>query len=481
LDSRLYKTIKKILIWKPQPRQQLLLSCPSDETFFGGAKGGGKTDGMLGDFLAHANRHGKRAVGIFLRKSSKELEDAIERSKQIYQPLGAVWKEAKATWHFPNGAILRMRQIERDTDAQKYQGQSYSWICVDELGNYATPYIYNQMLSCLRSPHEGVMCQMRASGNPGGPGHAWVKRRFIDGKEPDHIYSYPVKVPSYNDDGTFLKYIEVDFTRCFIPSKIQDNLKLMKNDPAYFARLSMLPESLKRAFLHGDWNVFIGQAFSEISADRHYIENMHIPASWTRFGTLDWGYAKPYSIGYWAVSPYGRLIRIAEDYGCVDGMENEGVQLDATSVGKKNMPIINAMGVSRVYADPACWQKHGHGKGGLSIAKLLISTGMPLIPANNDRMASQAVIHNMLQQNLDDGYPMLRIIKDTCKDWVRTVPNLVGSKTNIEDVDTDGEDHIYDDTRFAVMAPEVTSAARQWLHAVPEQNRYIAEDRDYAM
>ena len=481
MNANIYKRIKEIVVWKPQPRQQFLLSCPAMETFFGGAKGGGKTDGMLGDFLAHAARYGNHAVGIFLRKSSKELEDAIERSKQIYQPLGAVWKEAKATWRFPNGAILRMRQIERDSDAQKYQGQSYSWICVDELGNYATPYIYNQMLSCLRSPWEEVICQMRASGNPGGPGHAWVKRRFIDKKQPDHIYSYPIKVPNYNDDGVFLNYIEIEFTRCFIPSKIQDNIKLMKADPSYYARLSMLPEALRRAFLFGDWNVFVGQAFQEINAEKHYIENMLIPASWTRFATLDWGYAKPYSIGFWAVSPYGRLIRMAEDYGCVDGMENEGVRLDATAVGKKVMPVINMMGIKRVYADPACWQKHGHGKGGLSIASLLKSTGMPLVPANNDRIASITTIHNMLQQELEDGYPMLQVMKDTCPDWIRTVPNLVGSKNNIEDVDTDGEDHPYDDTRFAVMAPEVVSASRQWLNKIPEMNRYQSEERDYAV
>jgi hypothetical protein len=467
--------LKKI-IWRPQPRQRVLLSCPADETFFGGAKGGGKTDGMLGDFAAHAKRYGKNAVGIFMRRSYPELEEAIRRSYQIFVPLGATFKISKNVWTFPNGATLKMRHIEKDADTQKYQGHSYSWICLDELGNYPSPYIYNQMLSCLRSAHEGVVCQMRATGNPGGPGHGWIKRRFIDGQQPDHIYTFETKIPM--PDGT---HKSVEFTRAFIPSKVTDNTKLIENDPQYLAKLHMLPDHLKRAFLFGDWDVFVGQVFSEIREDKHYVENMLIPADWTRFATLDWGYAKPYSVGFWAVSPHGRLYRITEDYGCVDGMEDEGVQLDATTVAKKILPIINMMGIRRVYADPAIWQKHGHGAG-LSIASLFQKVGIPIVPGKKDRKAALSVIHNMLQNNLDDGYPMLQIFKDTCPGWVRTVPNLVGAKSDIEDVDTNGEDHIYDDMRYAVLAPEVVNASKNWLNRMNTMpTKYGAVDKDYAL
>ena len=177
----------------------------------------------------------------------------------------------------------------------------------------------------------------------------------------------------------------------------------------------------------------------------------------------------------------GRLYRIAEDYGCVDGMEDEGVQLDATAFGKKVMPVINAMGVERVYADPAIWQKHGHGAD-LSIASLLKNVGMPVLPAKRDRKAALSVIHTMLQTNLDDGAPMLQIFEDTCPGWVRTVPNLVGAKSDIEDVDTNAEDHIYDDTRFAVLSPEVQQASRRWVQrSTVLPNRYYEEDRDYAV
>ncbi len=458
------------VIWSPQPKQLKLMQCPADETFFGGAKGGGKTDGMLGDFLAHASRNGDAAIGIFFRRSYKELEDVIERSKYIYNKMGAVFKISTNTWIFPNGAILRLRYIERDTDVMKYQGQSYSWICIDELGNYPSPYVYNNMLSCLRSA-KGVKCQMRSSGNPGGPGHAWVKRRFIDGQTPDKIYSFNTFIPD-GEGGTS----KVTFSRCFIPSNVNDNKILMRNDPMYVARLHQLPEHLKRAFLFGDWDVFVGQVFGEIGPD-HYMDDILIPHDWVRFATVDWGYSKPYSIGFWAVNDSGRLMRIGEDYGCVKGMEDTGVKLDALTVAKRLVPTLNALGITRVYADPAVWQKHGHG---MSIAALFEKAGINLTPGRRDRKASLAVVHTMLQTVLDDGFPMLRIFR-SCKDWIRTVPSLVGSKLDIEDVDTHGEDHIYDDMRYAVTSIEVQNASRGWLDKKQIVNMYSDEEKDYAV
>jgi len=457
-------------VWEPQPKQALLLSCPADEKFFGGSKGGGKSDAILGGWISHADRGGKHARGIIFRRSNSELEELIQRSREMFEPLGAVYKIAARTWTFPNGAILKMRFLEKDADVGKYQGHSYSYIAIDELGNYPTPYVYDNMLSCLRSVH-GVKCEMISSGNPGGVGHGWVKRRFIAGKIPNRIYKYEqiIKV-----DG---KEKKIEFTRCFIPSSVYDNKKLIENDPKYLARLEMLPDQLKRAFLHGDWDVFIGQVFGEIREDKHYIKRFLLPRHWPKFATIDWGYSKPYSIGYWTVTDTGRLIRIHEDYGCVPGMENVGVQRNAKEVAARMIPFLNAFGTNSVYADPACWQKHGHG---LSIAAIFDINGVKLKPAKRDRKAGLAALHTMLQNVDSEGRPLFEVM-DHCTAWIRTVPNLVGSKTDIEDVDTDGEDHAYDDTRFAVLSPEVQRGTDNWACRIHSNHRYLEEDRDYAL
>jgi len=460
-------SINNNVVWEPQPRQSVLLRCPADERFFGGAKGGGKTDAALGDWLKQmklATDLKLKARGIFFRRSYSELEEAIYRSQQFYPLLGAKWKDAKKIWIFPWGE-LKMKFIERDADAMKYQGHSYQWICMDELGNYPTPFAYNNMMSCLRSA-EGVPARFLSTGNPGGPGQSWIKRRFISGKTPDYIYTYKNKIVVKG------KERDVEMTRCFIPSFVSDNKYWEEKDPGYFARLAGLPEHLRKAYLDGNWDVSIGQAFPDIT-DNHKVEPFQIPYDWKRFATMDWGFTKPFSMGFWAVSPIGRLYRIGEYYGCPEGMEDEGLKLDAKTAGKKFVELTNALAIDHTYGDPACWARHGHGS---TIADIMDSAGLRLIPADRDRVTAKQTFHSMLQDTLDDGDPAFQVFS-TCTQWWRTVPNLVSDKNNIEDVDTRGEDHIYDDTRFAIMSPEVIRGIVSKGH---KRNNYAREDVDYA-
>ncbi len=457
------------VVWEPQPRQEVLLRCPADERFFGGAKGGGKTDAAIGDWLkqlALAHRSGGLAKGILLRRSYSELDEVISRSKMLYPKLGGEWKEVKKIWVFPGYGELKMRFIERDADAMRYQGHSYNWICVDELGNYPTPFTYNQMISCLRSA-EGIPARMMATGNPGGPGQGWIKRRWISGKKPDYIYTYDQDITLAG-----VKQV-VQTTRCFIPSFVSDNKYWALKDPGYFGRLAMLPVHLKKAFLDGDWNVSVGQAFPDLN-ESHKVEPFQIPYDWYRFATLDWGFTKPYSLGLWAFDPIGRLYRIGEDYGCVPGMEDEGLKLDATSAAKRFVEVTNALAIDHTYADPACWARHGHGS---TISELMEKAGLHVIPADRDRMVAKQMLHSMIQSKLDDGLPQLQVFS-TCSEWWRTVPNLVSDKNKMEDVDTRGEDHIYDDTRFAIMAPEIVRGLAD--HRATRKTSYIRGDVDYA-
>jgi hypothetical protein len=195
--------------WSPRgnPAQLALLKCPVFEVFFGGARGGGKTDGMLGEWAQHAGRYGKDAVGLMLRRTRTELIETIERSRAIYGPLGWTYNETEKMWRATNGARLRFAYLERDADAELYQGHSYTRVYVEEIGTFPSPAPIFKLMATLRSS-AGVPVGFRATGNPGGPGHQWVKARYID--------PAPLGNRIIRDEQTNLK-------RVFIPSKVDNN------------------------------------------------------------------------------------------------------------------------------------------------------------------------------------------------------------------------------------------------------------------
>jgi hypothetical protein len=228
--------MEREVTWKPNPGPQTwLLSCPVLDVFFGGARGGGKTDALLGDWAAHSARYGKDAHGIIFRRSMPELEDVIRRSREIYQPIGAEFREQSKTWVMPGSAELRMRYLEADADAARYQGHAYTWMGFDEMGNWASPLPLDQLRACLRS-NASVPCALRGTGNPGGPGHEWVKKRYIDPSPP------------------LTPFTVGGITRVFIPSKLSDNPRLT-NAEQYTANIrNSGPDWLVKAWLEGDWS-----------------------------------------------------------------------------------------------------------------------------------------------------------------------------------------------------------------------------------
>ena len=238
--------------WEPQPGPQTaLLACPVFEVFFGGARGGGKTDGMLGEWASHADLHGKNAVGLMVRRERVQLLETIERSRQIYGPVGARYNDQDKMWRWPNGARLRFAYLERDADADAYQGHSYTRVYVEELGTFPSASPVLRLMATLRSG-EGVPCGFRATGNPGGPGHQWVKARYID----PNPAGWKIRKFTYENPWT-RETIEQD--RVFIPSKLRDNKFL---GPEYVANLQMVgSDTLVRAWLEGDWTVIEGAYF----------------------------------------------------------------------------------------------------------------------------------------------------------------------------------------------------------------------------
>lgn len=384
------------------------------------------------DYLGGCNKWGKNWRGILFRRTYPELEELIQRARELYLPLGARYNEQKKTFVFPNGSYIRFRSLERDADVTSYQGHQYTWIGFDELGNYPTDFAWRYMMSRVRSA-AGAPCYIRGTANPGGVGHAWIKTRFIDGFKPGKIY---------RDSKTGL-------TRCFIPSKLADNPALMKNDPHYRRRLELLPSRLRRALLEGDWDIFAGQVFDEWRRERHVVKPFALPpGAWKKFYSFDWGFAKPFSLGKWAVDSDGRMIRYGEWYGCSKDEMDTGLKMDSGEVAAKAWAMAIQEGVSECVADPAIWNKIDRNP---SVAEKFQKEGFRMIRGNHDRMNGLAMFHQRLMTNGEDGRPML-LVFDHCVDFIRTIPSLVPDPNNPEDVDTSLEDHIYDESRYAVMS-----------------------------
>ncbi len=435
-------------MWKPQPGPQTaLLKCPTFEVLYGGARGGGKTDGMLGDFAQHAQMYGKHASGVFFRREYRQLEQVIERAQALFMPLGAAFNKTTALFRFPNGAVLRFRHLWDVAAASAYQGHEYSWICFEELTNWPDPAPVNMLRATLRSS-AGVRVSFRATGNPGGPGHTWVKARYID--PAPHGYA------QIQDEETGQR-------RVFIPAKLEDNPMLVQNDPTYEARLRESGSAeLVRAWRWGDWDVVVGAYFDCWRADKHVVQPRRLPDHWTRFRAMDWGSARPFSVGWYAVSdgtlsefPRGALIRYREWYGC-EG-PNVGIKMSAEEVGRGI--AAREREDSKIHygvIDPSAFRNDG----GPSIAERMNKYLRPaFLRADNARVPQAGAMGGWDQVRArltgPDGTPMLYVFS-TGVHLIRTLPALQHDQRRIEDVDTDGEDHAPDELRYACMSRPFT-------------------------
>lgn len=456
------------IVWRPQAGpQKALIDCPLPEIFYGGARGGGKTDGVLGKYALKAKRYGNHFNAVFFRRELPMLDDAIERSTEIYGPLGAKWSEQKKTWRFPWGGRLRFRPLERVEDAEKYQGQNLTDACVEEAGQYPDSRPIDRLNGVLRSSH-GVPTQLLLTGNPGGAGQSWIKGRYID-PAPLGMKILSRALPN----GKEHKYV-------FIPSRVENNRVLLANDPDYINRLYLVgSKELVDAWLKGDWNAIEGAFFGEFSIARHVVAPLTLPKHWTRFRAMDWGSAKPFSVGWYAVSdgelpqfPRGALIKYREWYGMVPGQPNVGLKLTAKEVGDGIRKLEAGDKIEYGVLDPSAFAEDG----GPSIANEMAPTIWRR--ADNKRVAQAGALGgwDQLRQRLKgDDRPMIYFFS-TCTHTIRTLPALQHDPVKAEDVDSDGEDHAPDETRYACMS-------RPWIKdsiapANRNQHDYGSKDRD---
>jgi len=455
------------VIWEPQPRQEAFITCPVDDVGFGGARGGGKSDGVVGDFIDHEETYGEHAIAMAFRRERTQLVELIERAKQILTPLSYKWHEQDKYFRGPKGGRLRFTYLDSDSDADAYQGHSYTRLYPEEMGTFPNEAPINKMTATLRSGH-GVPCQMKGTCNPGGPGHQWVKARYKLDTHP-----FGMEVFRYEFENPFTKK-KIEKTRVFIPSKVVDN-KFLGDD--YVANLFQVGSAnLVKAWLEGDWSVIEGAFFPEWSTEKHVIPPFQIPDSWLRFRSGDWGSARPFSIGWWAVVgddhriggpeigggparilPRGSLVRYREWYGA--SAPNVGLKLPAEEVADgiiaretdEPRDLEGKSAISYGVLDPSCFDADG----GPCIAERMASRKVFFRRADNKRTARVGAIGGWDQVRarlVGDGERPMMYFFSTCRDSIRTLPALQHDQNKPEDVDTENEDHAPDEIRYACMS-----------------------------
>ncbi|OSM03978.1 putative bacteriophage terminase large subunit-like protein [Magnetofaba australis IT-1] len=383
--------------------------------------------------------------GVLFRRHMPELDEARHRAEQIYPKAGGVWSASHRRWTFPSGATLSLRHLENESDADRYQGHQYAWIGYDELGSWSSDGPYRKLMACLRSASGAENLRIRATGNPGGPGHQWIKARFID--------PAPTGFRVFRDTDTGLP-------RMFIPARVDDNRILLHNDPDYVARLRGVgSKALVKAWLGGDWSAISGAYFDQWDSSRHIIEPVELPTHWTRFRAFDWGSAAPFSVGWWAVSdgslPHiarGALVRYREWYGATG--PNRGLRLTAEEVADGILEAeLPGERIRYSVADPAIFATDG----GPSLAERMGRRGVPFRPADNARIAGWDQIRARLKGDAE-GRPLL-LCFSLCADSIRTLPSLTHDMARPEDLDTSAEDHAADEWRYACMSRPITRDA----------------------
>ena len=436
---------KSEVIFEPNEGPQTdFLASPERDVFYGGAAGGGKSYALIADLLRYCDNPNHRALVI--RRTLDELTELINKSREFYPKAfpGAVFKEAKSMWQFPSGATAWFSYLDKDKDVSRYQGQSFTWIGIDEITHYPTPYVWEYLRSRLRTTDPKINVYMRCTGNPGSVGGWWVKKMYIDPCEPNKPFAATdIETEQrlvWPDSAPPDKAGKPLFLRKFIPARLTDNPYLMQNGE-YEAMLRSLPEVERRRLLEGDWDVAEGAAFPEFSRLVHVCDaaTTQIPANWIRIRAADYGYSSPSCVLWGAVDWDDNLWIYREFYGKGQTAENLA-NIIANYEGEDP-------GMYYTVLDASCWNRTGTGP---SIAETMIRSGVRWTPSDRNRLAGKMEIHRRLQENPISKEPRIKILS-TCTHLIRTLSSLPLSKTNTEDVDTKADDHAYDALRYMCM------------------------------
>lgn len=375
---------------------------------------------------------------LLLRRTMPELRENHIIPLQSELHGYATYKQDEKTFIFPNGSRLRLGYCDTDSDLMQYQGNEYDVICFEEATNFKEEWI-KFIATALRSTRTDFKPRIYYTMNPGGVGHGYIKRIFIDRE---------FKETENPDD-----YV-------FIQALVFDNEVLMKAQPDYIKQLEALPEHQRKGHLYGLWDIYEGQVFEEFRNIRenyasrrntHVIDPFEIPPTWNIYRSFDFGYAKPFSVGWWAIDYDGRLYRILELYGCVPNEPDTGIKWSPDEIFKEIKRIesehrwLKGKNIQGV-ADPAIWDASR----GESIAETAEKYHIYFEKGDNQRLPGWMQIHYRLRFD-ENGIPMMYVFSN-CKDFIRTVPLMSYDPNKPEDIDTKLEDHQIDEARYMCMA-----------------------------
>ena len=374
------------------PRQRAFIDASEREVLFGGAAGGGKSFGQLIDALLYALRY-PRSKQLILRRTYPELEKSLIRVAESLFPRSVyVYNGSSHTGRFKNGSLIDFGYSATESDVFRYQSAEYDVIRFDELTHF-TEFQYVYMLSRLRGTN-GYPKQIKASTNPGGIGHAWVKERFIDPSPPD--------APFRGEDGG---------SRIFLPAKIDDNPFLVRADPEYRERLLALPEEQRRALLYGDWNLLEGRFFREFRYDLHTVDPFPIPAHWRKYRTLDYGLDRLACL--WAALDPDGNVWIYREVCRSDLIISDAARAILSAEGEGE-------GVYATLAPPDLFARSQ--ESGRSRALLFAEYGVRLTKTENDRETGWLAVKELLKQE-GDRPPRLRIFRG-CTELIRCLSEI---------------------------------------------------------
>ena len=427
----------ELYIDKPNEKQVKALLEKHKHVGYGGARGGGKSWFIRTKAKLLGMKH-KGIRMLIVRRTYPELErNHITQLKAELVPIFAKYNKTEKRLTFITGSILEFMYCKQDDDLQALQGAEYDVIFIDE-ATQLSEYQLKAIGACCRGANNFPK-RVYYTCNPGGQGHGYIKRIFIDKK--------------YEEGEDPEQY-------AFIQALVQDNKALMQSDPEYVKMLELLPPKIKDAWLYGSWDVYEGQFFEDFVDDpnhyedrqfTHVIEPFDIPLNWKIYRSYDFGYNKPFSMAWWAVDEEGVLYRILEWYGCTK-TPNEGLKLTADEQFKHiaeiedSHPLLKGRKIQSGVADPAIWDASR----GESIANTAERYRIYFSPGDNARIAGWMQVHYRFQFDRN-GYPRMYFF-NTCKGAIRTIPLQMYDEKKVEDLDTDLEDHAPDEIRYMCMS-----------------------------
>ena len=421
------------VIWQPHKGQQTrALSTDAFCIAYGGARGGGKTDCGLAWLIEPKYLDHPQYRALVLRRNYDDLRDWIDRAKFFYRFLGFTTVGNPTEFRFPSGAKIRTGHLSEDSAFQKYLGHQYHKLLIEEATLIPNEIDYERVASAVRSPHKELPPCIFLTTNPGGAGHKWFKDRFV--KKPNKVIK--------GKDGR---------TQCFIPAKIYDNPTLLESDPDYVKQLESLPDELRRMWLDGDWEVFQGQYFDTFKRDVHTIKPIPIPDSWYRYRVIDYGYRAPFCC-LWLAVDYDQNVYIYREH-YVAGRELHYHMNKIKELSGDEDYMATIIDPSTYISNPQNTNRSDvTAPSNKSIADILLFNGIPTVRANNNRMSGWNLVREYLQEKnqKDKNGGNLRIFEN-CENLINEFTTAIYDKHRVEDLDTKGDDHGLDCTRYALM------------------------------